>query len=214
MQVRFLQKLGVDLGAAVAAGGVLSAFGGLVAALGLFALALLVEPAHVDLSLIPTNGLLLATLLAVGAVLATAVVVGVIRPLRRLVVPPTARALVTIWDAFRSPWQMTLLVGGNAVATLLSTWCLMACLAAFGGGASFWSLLAANIGVVTIASLVPIPGGGTAVGTVGLSAVLVSFGVTRDVAVAAVLANQLAYYYLPAVPGWFATRDLIRRDYL
>ncbi len=135
-------------------------------------------------------------------------------PCGRRVVPPTTRALVTIWDAFRSPWQMTLLVGGNAVATLLSTWCLMACLAAFGGGASFWSLLAANIGVVTIASLVPIPGGGTAVGTVGLSAVLVSFGVTRDVAVAAVLANQLAYYYLPAVPGWFATRDLIRRDYL
>ena len=124
--------------------------------------------------------------------------VAAIRPLRRLVVPPTTRAVVTIWDAFRSPWQMALLVGGNAVATLLSTWCLMACLAAFGGGASFWSLLAANIGVVTIASLVPIPGGGTAVGTVGLSAVLVSFGVTRDVAVAAALANQLVYYYLPS----------------
>jgi uncharacterized membrane protein YbhN (UPF0104 family) len=61
---------------------------------------------------------------------------------------------------------------------------------------------------------VPIPGGGTAVGTVGLSAVLVSFGVAKDVAVAAVLANQLVYYYLPALPGWFATRDLVRRDYL
>ena len=30
----------------------------------------------------------------------------------------------------------------------------------------------------------------------------------------AVLANQLAFYYLPAVPGWFATRHLLRRDYL
>ena len=59
MQVRFLQKLGVDLPSAVAAGGVLSGFGGLVAALGCFGVALLVEPAHVDLSLIPTNGLLL-----------------------------------------------------------------------------------------------------------------------------------------------------------
>jgi uncharacterized membrane protein YbhN (UPF0104 family) len=214
MQVRFLQKLGVDLGSAVAAGGVLSAFGGLVAALGLFGLALLVEPAHVDLSLIPTNGLLLATLLALGVLLGTAVTIGTIRPLRRLVVPPTTRGLVTIWAAFRSPWQLTLLLGGNALAVVLSTWCLMACLAAFGGGTSFWALLAANVGVVTIASIVPIPGGGTAVGTVGLSAVLVSFGVPRDIAVAAVLANQLAYYYLPAVPGWFATRDLIRRDYL
>jgi undecaprenyl-diphosphatase len=214
MQVRFLQKVGVDLPSAVAAGGVLSAFGGLVAALGLFALALLVEPAHVDLSLIPTNGLLLTTLVTVGAVVVTGAVVGLVPKLRALVFPPLTRALSTMWAAIRSPWQLTLLVGGNAVATLLSTWCLMACLAAFGGHTSFWSLLAANIGVVTISSIVPIPGGGTAVGTVGLSAVLVSFGVASDVAVAAVLANQLAYYYLPAVPGWFATRDLVRRDYL
>jgi undecaprenyl-diphosphatase len=214
MQVRFLQKLGVDLPSAVAAGGVLSAFGGLVAALGLFVLALLVEPAHVDLSLIPTNGLLLTTLLTVGLVVVTGTVVGLFPRLRALVFPPLTRALSTMWTAIRSPWQLSLLVGGNVLATLLSTWCLMACLAAFGGHTSFWALLAANIGVVTIASIVPIPGGGTAVGTVGLSAVLVSFGVPREIAVAAVLANQLAYYYLPAVPGWFATRDLIRRDYL
>jgi undecaprenyl-diphosphatase len=117
-------------------------------------------------------------------------------------------------DALRSPGLVALLIGGNVVATVMSTWCLQLCLVAFGGHVSFWSLLAANVGVVTIASIVPVPGGGTAVGTVGLSAVLVSFGVPKEIAVAAVLANQLIYYYLPAVPGWFATRDLVRRDYL
>jgi uncharacterized membrane protein YbhN (UPF0104 family) len=117
-------------------------------------------------------------------------------------------------DALRSPGLVTLLVGGNVVATIMSTWCLALCLVAFGGHVSFWALLAANVGVVTIASIVPVPGGGTAVGTVGLSAALVSFGVPKEVAVAAVLANQLVFYYLPAVPGWFATRDLVRRDYL
>ena len=61
---------------------------------------------------------------------------------------------------------------------------------------------------------VPIPGGGTAVGTVGLSAVLVSFGIPDNVAVAAALANQLVYSYLPAIPGWFATKHLFRHDYL
>ena len=65
MQVRFLQKMGVDLSSAIAAGGVLSSFGALVAAFGCFAVALIVEPARVDLSLIPTNGLLL-TLVVVG----------------------------------------------------------------------------------------------------------------------------------------------------
>ena len=74
--------------------------------------------------------------------------------------------------------------------------------------------MAANIAVMTVASTVPIPGGGAAVGTVGLSAVLVSFGVSNNVAAAGALANQLVFYYLPAIPGWFATRQLLRHDYL
>ena len=114
----------------------------------------------------------------------------------------------------RSPRQVALLIGGNVLAALLATWCLQACLLAFGGHVSFWPLLAANVGVVTVASIVPIPGGGNAVGTVGLAAVLVAFGVQKDVAVATVLTNQLIYFYFPALPGWFATEHLIRHDYL
>jgi uncharacterized membrane protein YbhN (UPF0104 family) len=74
--------------------------------------------------------------------------------------------------------------------------------------------MAANIAVMTVASTVPIPGGGAAVGTVGLSAVLVSFGIRDNVAVAAALANQLVYSYLPAIPGGFATKHLFQHDYL
>ena len=214
MQVRFLQRLGVDLPSAVAAGGVLSGFGALVAAFACFGVALLVEPAHVDLSLIPTNGLLLLlVVVAVLMVLASASLAA-LPGVRARVVPPLSRATRTMVDSLRSPGRVALLVGGNVAATIMSTWCLQLCLIAFGGHVSFWALLAANVAVVTIASIVPVPGGGTAVGTVGLSAVLVSYGVARDVAVASVLANQLVYYYLPAVPGWFATRSLLRRDYL
>jgi undecaprenyl-diphosphatase len=214
MQVRFLQKLGVDLPSAVAAGGILSGFGGLVAALACFAVALAVEPARVDLSLIPADGLLLLLFVVAVLVVLVSGLLALLPGLRRRALPPLAQATGTVVGALRSPRQLTLLVGGNVVATLLSTWCLQFCLLAFGGHVSFWALLAANVGVVTIASIVPIPGGGTAVGTVGLSAILVSFGVAKDVAVAGVLANQLVFYYLPAVPGWFATRDLFRRDYL
>src|SRR5260370_8741367 len=121
--------------------------------------------------------------------------------------PPVLRGLSTMWAALRSPRQVALLLGGNVLATLLAAWCLLACLLAFGGHISFWPLLAANVGVVTIASIVPIPGGSSAVGTVGLTAVLVAFGVRSDVAVAAVLANQLIYFYLPPIPGWFPTPD-------
>ncbi len=214
MQVRFLQKMGVDLSSAVAAGGILSTVGELIASVGLFALALAIEPTRVDLSLIPTSGLVS---LVIGLICVVALVSGILAvapKLREIVMPPVNRAASTMWKAVRSPQHLALLVSGNVLAILLSTWCLQACLIAFDGHTSFWALLAANIGVVTIAQSIPVPGGGTAVGTVGLSAVLVSFGVPRDIAVAAVLANQLAFYYLPAIPGWFATRHLIAHDYL
>jgi undecaprenyl-diphosphatase len=214
MQVRFLQKMGVDLPSAIAAGGVLSAAGSLVAALGLFVLALAVEPSQADFSLLPTTGLveLLVGVVIVVAV-ASAVVLAVPR-FRGATLPPVRRAVITMRTALLSPRRFALLIGGYVLATLLSTWCLQACLVAFGGSVSYWSLLAVNIGVVTVASIVPIPGGGTAVGTVGLSAALVAFGVPEQIAVATALSNQLVYYYLPAIPGWFATKNLIRRDYL
>jgi undecaprenyl-diphosphatase len=214
MQVRYLQKMGIDLSSAVAAGGVLSAVGNLVAALGLFVLAVVIAPAHADFSLLPTTGLLEVTVIVIVVVALASAVVLAVPTLRRIAVPPVQRATSTMRAVLRSPYKLALLIGGNVVATLLSTACLFACVAAFGGSASFWALLAANIAVVTVASIVPIPGGGTAVGTVGLSAVLVSFGVPDHIAVAASLTNQLIYYYLPAIPGWFATKHLFRHDYL
>ena len=214
MQVRYLQKQGVDLPSAIAAGGLLATVGNLVAAVGLFGLAIVVEPAHVNLALLPTSGLAELTLAVAAAVCVAAAVIGGIPRIRRTVMPPVIRAASTIWAALRSPRQLALLIGGNVLAALLAAWCLDACLLAFGGHVSFWPLLAANVGVITIASIVPIPGGGTAVGTVGLSAVLVAFGVREEIAVATALANQMIYFYVPAIPGWFATRHLARRDYL
>jgi uncharacterized membrane protein YbhN (UPF0104 family)/tRNA A-37 threonylcarbamoyl transferase component Bud32 len=214
LQVRYLQKQGIDLSSAVASGGLLSTVGNLAAAIALFALALAVEPARVNLSLLPTSGLAEFTLATAAVVGVAAAVIGGIPRIRRAVMPPVMRAVSTMSAALRSPRQVALLLGGNVLATLLATWCLAACLIAFGGHVSFWPLLAANVGVITVASIVPIPGGSGAVGTVGLTAVLVAFGVRSDVAVAAVLANQLIYFYIPAIPGWFATRDLAHHDFL
>jgi undecaprenyl-diphosphatase len=214
LQVRYLQKTGSDLGTAIAAGGVLSTVGNFIASLGLFTLAVVIGPTHADFSLLPASGLLELTVVVVVVVaFASAVVLGVPK-LRRLTVPPVRRATASVATVLRSPTKLALLVGGNVIAVLLSTVCLAACLEAFGSSTSFASLMAANIAVMAVASTVPIPGGGAAVGTVGLSAVLVSFGVPNNVAVAGALANQLIFYYLPAIPGWFATRHLLQHDYL
>ena len=71
-----------------------------------------------------------------------------------------------------------------------------------------------NIGITLIASLVPFPGGGTAVSAVGISGLLVALGVPTAAATAAVIAHQLAVSYLPAIPGWFASNDLVRKGLL
>ena len=91
----------------------------------------------------------------------------------------------------------------------------MACIYAFGGSINFWTLLSLNIIISTLASLVPIPGGNTAVSSVGHVGRARGGRVSRpSIAVAAVLADQLVSSFLPAVPGWWATNDLLHDDYL
>ena len=103
---------------------------------------------------------------------------------------------------------------GNLLNGVLYALVLFACLEAFGTSLNFWTVLALNILVGTIASLIPVPGGGTAVGSVGMTGALTAVGVPTEVAVAAVLANQLVANFIPAFPGWFATSDLIDHDYM
>jgi undecaprenyl-diphosphatase len=214
MQVRFLQRQGVDLASAVAAGGLLSSVANVVVAAAVMAVALAAQPTTFSLALVPTSGLAVTGLIVIAlAGVAAAAVAGIPR-LRRAVLPPMRQAGSTIWAALREPRSVALLVGGNVVVALMVGGCLAACLAAFGESVPFGSLLAVSIAVQTISQLVPISGGGTAVSAVGLSGALVALGVARSVAVATALADQLAFSYLPALPGWFATRRLLRDDYL
>ncbi|MDQ1427889.1 MAG: hypothetical protein QOK39_1365 [Acidimicrobiaceae bacterium] len=211
LQVRFLQKQGVDLASAVAAGGILSTVAGVAIQLAMLAVAIPLSPHAINVPFkgIGVAGAGLAAILLVGGVLVASVPL-----LRRHFLVPAEHALQSVTAALRSPSRLALLVIGNVLATLLVTLSLLACVLAYGHGVSFWSLLAVQITVSTVASLVPIPGGSTAVGSVGLSGALALFGVPQDVAVAAVLTNQVVATYLPAIPGWIATQRMIRHDLL
>jgi glycosyltransferase 2 family protein len=214
VQVRFLQKNGLQLSEAVAAGGVLSTVSEAVVQIGLFFLALWLAPDSIDLGRIDTGEIVVVALVAlfvVGVVIAVAFTVS---RLRRIVLPPVRRAAITMWRALSSPGRVALLVVGNVAAQCLYAGSLLACLHAFGSSVNFWTLLALNIGISTIASLVPIPGGGTAVTSIGLAGTLTALGVAAPSAAAAVLAHQVAVSYLPAIPGWFAMNDLIRKRLL
>jgi undecaprenyl-diphosphatase len=214
IQVRFLQKLGLDLASAVAAGGILSSVSEIAVQIGLFFLAVWLAPSSINLGRIDTGRIAWIALGAVFVIgVAAAFALGV-RRLREAVVPPIRRAATALWRATKSPGRVSLLVAGNVVTQCLYAGSLLACLAAFGHTVNFWTVLALNIGMSTIASLVPVPGGGTAVRSIGLAGLLTGVGVPAPVAAAGVLTNQLATTYLPAIPGWIATRDLIRNGYL
>ncbi|HEY7107211.1 MAG TPA: lysylphosphatidylglycerol synthase transmembrane domain-containing protein [Acidimicrobiia bacterium] len=214
VQVRYLQCEGVDLAAAVAAGAVLANVANVAVQGALFLVALLFTSQTVDTSKLDLHDAASTLLLVVFlAGVCVAVAYGV-PYFRRRTIPPTKRGLETIGTALRSPHQIVLLVVGNLMAALMSALCLFACVKAYGGSVHYWSLLVANIVVGTVASLIPIPGGNTLVSAVGLSGALIMLGVPETAAVAAVITQQLVATYLPALPGWFATNDMLRHRLL
>ncbi len=214
MQIRYLQKQGVPLASAVAAGGFLTGFANGVESIALFCIAIALSPASFRIGDIPTSSVVAIVLIVIlVAGVAAGLLFGLPR-LRRRVMPPLTEALRTLWSALRSPRQLVLLFAGNILATLLYSFVMVSCILAFGGSISFWTVLALNIGVSTIASMVPVPGGTTAVGTIGMSGGLTAVGVSTEVAVAAVLLDQIVVTYLPAAMGWFATRHLMQRGYI
>jgi uncharacterized membrane protein YbhN (UPF0104 family) len=214
VQIRYLQKQGIPIADAVASGGALMGAVNLIVQVVVFMASIALIPDSLQLSNIDASDVVKVLMILIVVVLVgIAVVMGVPR-LRRTIVPPVKQGASTILEALHSPRRMFTLIGGNLLVTVLYGLCLMACIAAYGNGLPFWTILAVNIGVSTIAGLVPLPGGGAAISAVGLSGALVAFGVSESVAVAAVLTNQLVVTYLPAIPGWFATRSLLERDYL
>jgi glycosyltransferase 2 family protein len=213
-QIRFLQRQGVDLASAVASGGLLINVGNIVAQVILLVFAIALSPTTLHTGKIPTDSIVEVLLLALVVIaIAVGVIFGVPK-VRKLALPPIKSASATMWAAARSPRRVGLLLGGNAINALMYAAVMSACIEAFGGSINFWTLLSINIFVSTIASLVPIPGGGTAVSSVGMSGALVAVGLSNEVAVAAVLANQLVANFIPAVPGWWATNDLLHDEYL
>ena len=213
-QIRFLQKQGVDLASAVASGGLLINVGNIVANTVLLFVAIALSPDTFRAESIPVSSIVQVVVLAIVVLAVAAGIAFGVPRLRRMVLPPLKSATVTILGATRSPKRVALLLGGNTINAIMYGAVMACCVEAFGGSINFFTLLALNIFIGTIASLVPIPGGNTAVSTVGMSGALTAFGVSTEVAVAAVLANQLVANYIPAIPGWFATNNMLHDDYL
>jgi glycosyltransferase 2 family protein len=212
--VRFLQRAGLDPGAAAAAVG-LTALSGFAVHLALMGGFLLwVGSSDVGFSLPDANVVLLviAVLLA-----ASGLTIGLVPALRRRVLPPLVaqarNAASSLADVLTDPVRVIGLIGGATGVTGSFILTLAAAVAAFGGGVSFPEIGASYLVAAALGSAAPTPGGLGAV-EAALVAALTGYGMPSGPAVSAALTFRLVTYWLPMLPGWFMFQQMQRREEL
>ncbi|MCB1006937.1 MAG: flippase-like domain-containing protein, partial [Acidimicrobiales bacterium] len=211
MNIRYLQRRGMDVTSAVGPSLLVSWSGSLVQG-ALFLIALVVSGQSFD----ATSTLSANARTILLAVIALGVAVGVLwrlPKLRNLVVPPLQRIWATFREVFAHPRRASVLLGSAAASSLGFALCLGACLHAYGGSLSLANLVVVNIGASTLSSVVPVPGG-MGVAEAAMVAGLTALGVPTDVAVPAVITHRILTFWLPPPIGWFTTRSLLDRGYL
>jgi uncharacterized membrane protein YbhN (UPF0104 family) len=218
MNIRFLQKQGVEVGAATSSG-VLAGISGTVAQFTLFIVSALVVGEEIRLGDIggpdPGQGRLILAVVAIGAVLVgiTLAIPKLRRALREKVWPQITGALRNLWGILTTPRQLVFVLGGSFTAQLLYSVCLLCCLLAYGTSLPFLDIVFVNSSAAFLANLTPVPGG-MGIQEAALIAGLTAFGVPPEIAAAAVVTHRLFTTYLPPIWGSWATKKLIADGYL
>ena len=218
VRVRFFQRQGYDVSAAVSSGAIASTASWVAKGL-LFVIS--IGFAAGDFHKPSTSGghekavwIILGVVVA-GAL--AAALITLVPRLRRLAASRIRPHLVSIWAALKAiatePRKITYILAGSVLSQLFVAMSLGGALHAIGQRASIATLIV----VITAASIVggatPVPGG---VGVVeaGMIAALASAGVPQEQAVAAVFIQRLFTAYLPPVWGWATLAWMRRREYV
>jgi glycosyltransferase 2 family protein len=214
LNVRFLQKAGVDSATGATAVGVNAFAGFLVHAALLVIFFVWAGRSMAKAFKLPSSSTLLVILAVVAAV------VGIVMATRqarrfavRKVLPAVRSSLANLRQVARSPVKLALLFGGSALVTLAYIAAVWVSVEAFGGGAGFGPVGAVYLTSAALAAASPTPGGVGAI-EVALTAGLTGIGVASAAAVPAVILYRLATYWLPVLPGWYSLRLLQRKDYV
>jgi len=213
LNVRYLQKSGIDTAAGVAAVGVSSAAGAIVHLVLMVVFFTWSGRSIAAAFRLPAGGTIL---LIIAITIAVAGLVLASRPGRRFaaaMVLPGLRRVAGDLRQVAGPVKMTMLFGGSALVTLSYIGALLASVMAFGGGPSIVVVCAVYLGAAAVAAAAPTPGGLGAI-EAALAAGLTGVGMRPGAAVAAVLVYRLATYWLPVLPGWLAWRLLQHRGSL
>ena len=214
LNVRYLQKSGVEPSAGVVGVGVNALAGALVHAVLLVIFFSLAGRGLTKAFKLPSSSKLLVILAVVAAV------IGIVMATRqgrnfaaRKLLPGLRSSLTSLGRVARSPARLALLFGGSALVTLAYIGGLAASVEAFGGGAGVAQIGAVYMASSLVAAASPTPGGLGAIEAL-LVAGLTGIGIAAGPAWSAVLTYRLATYWLPVLPGWLSWRQLQRRDYV
>jgi undecaprenyl-diphosphatase len=211
LNVRFMQKAGIEPAEAVSGMGLSVLAGGIVHAVLLVTFFAWAGRSGGGFALPSSSRILviIAVLLAVAGVLA-ATSWGR-RLFQRHVLSFLRQSWTSIVGLARSPLKLALLFGGSFGVTLGYTCALAAAIAAFDGGVTFAEVGAVYLGSSLIAAAAPTPGGLGAM-EAALVAGFTGIGLASAIAVAAVLSYRVATYWLPILPGWLYFHLLERRN--
>jgi glycosyltransferase 2 family protein len=214
LNVRYLQKTGVEPSVGVASVGVNALAGAIVHVILLVIFLGWAGRSAGQAFKLPSSSKLLVILAVLAAV------VGLILATRqgrnfaaRKLLPSVRSSLASLWRVARSPVRLALLFGGSALVTLAYIGGLAASVTAFGASAGIAQVGAIYLIASFIAAASPTPGGLGAI-EAAIIAGLTGIGISSGTAVSAVLAYRLATYWLPVLPGWLSWRLLQRMDYL
>jgi uncharacterized membrane protein YbhN (UPF0104 family) len=214
LNVRYLQKSGVDLAVATSAVGLNSVAGVVVHVFLLLVFTIWAGRAVLGSIRLPDPDVFAWGALAV---IALAAVMFAFPAVRRLVVvrlfPLLRRSIGGAGHAVRSPGKLALLLGGSAVVTLSYILCVYLSTRAFGGDLSFATVGAVYLAGAAIAAAAPTPGGLGAL-EAAVIAGLVAAGMDHTVAVPSVFLYRIATFWLPTLPGWAAFSWLRRSEYV
>jgi glycosyltransferase 2 family protein len=213
LNIRFLQKLGVPTGPAVASG----AIDGIIATVIEVLLVLAVIPlVHLHLNTKQISGAVpsgtFIAIIFVALVLAVVIVIAVPK-LRNKIVPSVKTAFAALWAVARSGRKLGELFGATLATEVLYALALGAACLAYGVHLALWQLIAVNVIASTLAGLVPVPGG-IGAAEAALAGGLVAIGIPEAVAFAIAITDRLCTYYLPPISGYFALRWLQRKGFV
>jgi undecaprenyl-diphosphatase len=214
LNVRYLQKCGVEPSAGVAAVGVNALAGAIVHAILLVVFFIWAGRGLGRAFKLPSSSTLLVILAVAAAVVG---LIMITRQGRRFAVrkllPSVRSSLASLRRVARSPVRLALLFGGSALVTLAYIAGLVASVKAFGETAGIAQIGAVYLAASLVAAASPTPGGLGAM-EVATIAGLTGIGIPNGPAVSAVLLYRLSTYWLPVPPGWLSWRQLQRMDYV